>query len=317
MKALDLNRPFILNLGFGMDGLSAYYKEGTVMWLADKWNDYQVLDTSGGEKLERWGNYILVRPDPQVIWNTPKADGRWKKPNGHYHRSKKGGGEWEFFDLPEEWSISYDDLKFHLKPFSFKHTGLFPEQAVNWDWMRDKIRTAGRPIKALNLFAYTGGATLAMASAGAAVTHVDASKGMVTWARENAALSGLSEHPIRWLVDDCKKFVEREIRRGNHYDAILMDPPSYGRGPKGEIWKMEESIYEFLLLCEQLLSDQPLFFVVNSYTTGLAPTVLKYLLSVVLKNRGGSAKADEVGLPVGDSGLVLPCGACGRWTAQD
>ncbi len=284
------------------------------MWLADKWKDYQVIDTSSGEKLEKWGNYILLRPDPQVIWKTPRKNPAWKKINAHYHRSTKGGGEWEFFDLPNEWTISYRELIFRLKPFSFKHTGLFPEQAVNWDWMSDKIRNAGRPIKALNLFAYTGGATLAMAHAGASVTHVDASKGMVTWAKENAQASHLDDKPIRWLVDDCKKFVEREIRRGNHYDAILMDPPSYGRGPKGEIWKMEDSIYEFLELTAKLLSDKPLFFVINSYTTGLAPAVLKYLLSTVLKDRKGSIQADEIGLPVKETSLVLPCGACGRWS---
>ncbi len=284
------------------------------MWLADKWKDYQVIDTSSGEKLEKWGNYILLRPDPQVIWKTPRKNPAWKKINAHYHRSPKGGGEWEFFDLPNEWTISYGELTFRLKPFSFKHTGLFPEQAVNWDWMSDKIRNAGRPIKALNLFAYTGGATLAMAHAGASVTHVDASKGMVTWAKENAQASHLEDKPIRWLVDDCKKFVEREIRRGNHYDAILMDPPSYGRGPKGEIWKMEDSIYEFLELAAKLLSDKPLFFVINSYTTGLAPAVLKYLLSTVLKDRKGNIQADEIGLPVKETSLVLPCGACGRWS---
>lgn len=284
------------------------------MWLADKWKDYQVIDTSSGEKLEKWGDYILLRPDPQVIWKTPKKNPMWKRINAHYHRSSKGGGEWEFFDLPDEWTISYRDLRFRLKPFSFKHTGLFPEQAVNWDWMSDRIKNAGRPVKALNLFAYTGGATLAMAAAGAAVTHVDASKGMVAWAKENAQASHLEDRPIRWLVDDCKKFVEREIRRGNHYDAILMDPPSYGRGPKGEIWKMEDSIYEFLELSAQLLSDRPLFFVINSYTTGLAPAVLKYLLSTVLKDKGGAVQADEIGLPVRETSLVLPCGACGRWS---
>lgn len=284
------------------------------MWLADKWKDYQVIDTSSGEKLEKWGDYILLRPDPQVIWKTPKKNPMWKRINAHYHRSSKGGGEWEFFDLPDEWTISYRDLRFRLKPFSFKHTGLFPEQAVNWDWMSDRIKNAGRPVKALNLFAYTGGATLAMAAAGAAVTHVDASKGMVAWAKENAQASHLEDKPIRWLVDDCKKFVEREIRRGNHYDAILMDPPSYGRGPKGEIWKMEDSIYEFLELSAQLLSDRPLFFVINSYTTGLAPAVLKYLLSTVLKDKGGAVQADEIGLPVRETSLVLPCGACGRWS---
>ena len=287
------------------------------MWLADGWKDYEVLDTSDGEKLERWGSYILLRPDPQVIWKTKREHPMWKKVNAHYHRSSRGGGEWEFFSLPDEWTISYGNLNFRLKPFSFKHTGLFPEQAVNWEWMTERIRRAGRPVKALNLFAYTGGATLAMAAAGAHVTHVDASKGMVGWARENAYLSGLSEKPVRWLVDDCKKFVEREIRRGNKYDAIVMDPPSYGRGPKGEIWKMEDSIYEFLLLTEQLLSDRSLFVILNSYTTGLAPAVLNYLLSsVVQKKHGGQTKADEIGLPVTWSGLALPCGACGRWMQE-
>ena len=249
------------------------------MWIADHWKDYEVLDTSKGEKLERWGRYILVRPDPQVIWDTPKVLPEWKHMNGHYHRSKKGGGEWEFFNLPEQWTIHYHSLTFNLKPFSFKHTGLFPEQAANWDWFSRKITEAGRPVKVLNLFAYTGGATLAAAAAGASVTHVDASKGMVTWAKENARSSGLENAPIRWIVDDCVKFVEREIRRGNHYDAIIMDPPSYGRGPKGEIWKIEDAIHPLVKLCAQLLSDQPLFFLINSYTTGLAPAVLTYMLA--------------------------------------
>lgn len=284
------------------------------MWVADNWKDYEVIDTSEGEKLERWGKYILLRPDPQVIWNTPKKNPAWKKLNAHYHRSKKGGGEWEFFDLPEQWSIHYKDLTFHLKPFSFKHTGLFPEQAANWDWFSELIKNTNRPIKVLNLFAYTGGATCAAAKAGASVTHVDASKGMVTWAKENAAASGLSEAPIRWIVDDCVKFVEREIRRGNHYDAIIMDPPSYGRGPKGEIWKIEDKIHSFIGLCEQLLSDQPLFFLVNSYTTGLAPAVLSYLIATeIIPKHGGYVQSDEVGLPVSDNGLILPCGAAGRW----
>ena len=283
------------------------------MWIADQWKDYEVLDTSGGEKLERWGDYLLVRPDPQVIWNTPKDLPGWRKMNGHYYRSSKGGGEWEFFDLPKQWEIAYNDLRFNLKPFSFKHTGLFPEQAVNWDWFSDKIKNAGRPVKVLNLFAYTGGATLAAAAAGAAVTHVDASKGMVNWAKENAKSSGLEAAPIRWLVDDCMKFVEREIRRGNHYDGIIMDPPSYGRGPKGEIWKIEDSIYDFIKLCTQILSDAPLFFLVNSYTTGLAPAVLTYMLSTELKRFGGHVDSQEIGLPVTKTGLVLPCGASGRW----
>lgn len=284
------------------------------MWAADQWKDYEVLDTSNGEKLERWGDYFLVRPDPQVLWDTPKKLRQWKKPNGHYHRSSKGGGQWEFFDLPKIWDIQYKDLKFHLQPFSFKHTGLFPEQAVNWDWFSDKIRKAKKPVKVLNLFAYTGGATLAAAAAGAFVTHVDASKGMVNWAKENAQLSGLREKPIRWLVDDCVKFVEREIRRGNHYDGIIMDPPSYGRGPKGEIWKIEEKIYPFIELCTKILSDDPLFFLVNSYTTGLQPAVLSYMLETQVKAKfGGSVNSDEIGLPVSSNGLILPCGASGRW----
>ena len=285
------------------------------MWIANQWKDYEVIDTSTGEKLERWGDYILVRPDPQVIWNTTKNNAGWRKKNGHYHRSVKGGGEWEFWNLPEEWSIHYKELTFHLKPFSFKHTGLFPEQAVNWDWFSELIRNAGRPIKALNLFAYTGGATLSAAKAGANVTHVDASKGMVAWAKENAAASGLKGAPIRWLVDECVKFVEREIRRGNQYDAIIMDPPSYGRGPKGEIWKIEESIYPFIELTTQILTDKPLFYLVNSYTTGLQPAVLTYMIQTALVPRfGGVVESSEIGLPVSSNGLVLPCGASGRWT---
>ena len=288
------------------------------MWLADGWKDYEVIDTSSGEKLERWGDYMLVRPDPQVIWNTEKKHFGWKKFNGHYHRSNKGGGEWEFKNLPEEWTINYKDLTFNLKPFSFKHTGLFPEQATNWDWFSSLIKEANRPIKVLNLFAYTGGATVSAAKAGASVTHVDASKGMVGWAKENAASSGLADAPIRYLVDDCVKFVEREIRRGNKYDAIIMDPPSYGRGPKGEIWKIEESVFPFIKLSAQLLSDEPLFFLINSYTTGLQPAVLSYMLHTVLDPiHKGSVEAQEIGIPVKSNGLVLPCGANGRWTAQN
>ena len=294
------------------------------MWTAKYWKDYEVLDTSGGEKLERWGTYLLVRPDPQVIWQNDKNHPGWNKPNARYHRSSKGGGEWEFFDLPEEWAISYRDLTFRLKPFSFKHTGLFPEQAVNWDWFSELIlkRISGedghgrKPVKVLNLFAYTGGATLAAAKAGAAVTHVDASKGMVGWAKENAAASGLSEAPIRWLVDDCMKFVEREIRRGNHYDAIIMDPPSYGRGPKGEIWKIEDAIHPLVSECAKLLSDDPLFFLINSYTTGFAPSVLSYLLKLEVQPKfSGTVVSDEIGLPVSGTDLILPCGSSGRWTA--
>ena len=287
------------------------------MWTADNWKDYEVIDTSKGEKLECWGKYILVRPDPQVIWDTDRTDKGWKKPNAHYHRSVKGGGEWEFFDLPEQWTVNYNELTFNLKPFSFKHTGLFPEQAANWDWFSPLIKGAGRQVKVLNLFAYTGGATLAAASAGASVTHVDASKGMVTWAKENARSSGLEDAPIRWLVDDCVKFVEREIRRGNKYDAIIMDPPSYGRGPKGEIWKIEESIFPFIELCSQVLADDPLFLLVNSYTTGLQPAVLSYMINTaVVKRLGGHVESDEIGLPVTRSGLILPCGASGRYVGR-
>lgn len=293
------------------------------MWLADQWNDYEVIDCSKGEKLERWGDYLLVRPDPQVIWDTPKKEKGWRKMNGHYHRSSKGGGEWEFFQLPKEWTIQYSlpinkKLTFRLKPFSFKHTGLFPEQAANWNWFSQLIADAvskERQVKVLNLFAYTGGATLAAAAAGASVTHVDASKGMVTWAKENAISSGLKDAPIRWLVDDCVKFVEREIRRGNHYDAIIMDPPSYGRGPKGEIWKIEESVYPLIQLCSQILTDNPLFFLINSYTTGLQPAVLSYMISTVLGTANGTVTASEIGLPVSSNGLVLPCGASGRYEA--
>lgn len=297
------------------------------MWIADDWKDYEVIDTSDGEKLERWGDYLLIRPDPQVIWKTERRHPGWKKPDAHYHRSSRGGGEWEFFHLPEKWKIRFKELTFQLQPFSFKHTGLFPEQAVNWNWMSRLIFEEKRlptynkaypnGIKVLNLFAYTGGATAACANAGAHVTHVDASKGMVTWAKENAACSGLSDAPVRWLVDDCVKFVEREIRRGNHYDGIVMDPPSYGRGPKGEIWKIEENIYPFLQLCMKLLSDKPLFFLINSYTTGLQPAVLSYMLgTTIVKKYGGTVASQEIGLPVSSNGLVLPCGASGRWTVK-
>ncbi|MCR4697231.1 MAG: class I SAM-dependent methyltransferase [Lachnospiraceae bacterium] len=290
------------------------------MWIADNWIDYEVIDTSDGEKLERWGEYILVRPDPQVIWNTKKRNPLWKKENGHYHRSSKGGGEWEFKNLPNEWSIKYNSLTFNLKPFAFKHTGLFPEQAVNWDWfsgiIQNKIKeNPEKPFKVLNLFAYTGGATLSAAKAGAHVTHVDASKGMVNWAKENAVSSGLSDAPIRWLVDDCVKFVEREIRRENKYDGIIMDPPSYGRGPKGEIWKIEESIYPFIELCTELLDKNSTFLLINSYTTGLQPAVLTYMINTAIVTKfGGKVESGEIGLPVTDTRLVLPCGASGRWT---
>ena len=287
------------------------------MIIANEWKEYEVLDASDGEKLERWGKYILVRPDPQVIWSTDRAHPGWEHPNAHYHRSSRGGGEWEFFDLPDEWLLYYKELTFNLKPFAFKHTGVFPEQAANWDWAADMIQRSTKPVKVLNLFAYTGGATISALKAGASVTHVDASKGMVTWAKENAASTGVVDRPVRWLVDDCIKFVEREIRRGNKYDAIIMDPPSYGRGPKGEIWKIEDSVFELVKKCAELMSDTPLFYIINSYTTGLQPGVLKAMTDLVITPRcGGSSYADELGLPVSGSGLTLPCGACVRWCSK-
>ena len=287
------------------------------MWKAEKWKDYEVLDTSDGEKLERWGSYILVRPDPQVIWFTPRNDRRWREYDAKYARSNSGGGQWSRNRLPERWQIRYRELTFNVKPMNFKHTGVFPEQAENWDFIDAAIRAAGRPVSVLNLFAYTGGATLAAAAAGASVCHVDAAKGMVAWAKENAAASGLVEAPIRWIVDDCAKFVEREIRRGRRYDAVIMDPPSYGRGPSGEIWKLEKDLYPFVKLVSGVLSDKPLFFILNSYTTGLAPSVLTCLLDTLITPRfGGHTESDELGLPVTDSGLVLPCGATGRWTSK-
>ena len=277
--------------------------------------DYEMIDTSGGEKLERWGDKVLVRPDPQIIWDTPKENALWKKADARYLRSNKGGGAWDYFKkLPDSWTINYRELTFRIQPTGFKHTGLFPEQAVNWAYFMDLIKTQSRPIRVLNLFAYTGGATLACAAAGAEVCHVDASKGMVAWARENAALSGLSDRPIRWIVDDCEKFVAREIKRGKKYDAVIMDPPSYGRGPGGEVWKLEEQIYRMVDLCAGVLSDDPLFFVLNSYTTGLPPSVMQYLLSVTVgKKFGGKVTADEIGLPVTETGLVLPCGSTAIW----
>ena len=287
------------------------------MWIADGWKEFELLDCGRGEKLERWGNKLLVRPDPQAIWNTPRTLPGWKHPDGRYIRSKSGGGHWEKGKLPQRWKINYEELTFQVGPMNFKHTGLFPEQAANWDFAMERIRSAGRPINVLNLFAYTGGATVACAAAGANVCHVDAAKGMVSWARENAKLSGLEQAPVRWIVDDCAKFVEREIRRGRRYDALIMDPPSYGRGPSGEIWKLEENLYPFLELVVQVLSDQPLFVLINSYTTGLAPAVLTYLLdTLVTKRHGGHTDAQELGLPVTASGLALPCGATGRWMAD-
>ena len=279
------------------------------------WKDYELLDCSGGERLERWGNVVLIRPDPQVIWNTPKEHPLWHRADARYVRSKEGGGHWECRrQLPEAWNINYKDLQFKISPTGFKHTGLFPEQAVNWDMMREKITGAGRSIKVLNLFAYTGGATLAAASAGASVCHVDAAKGMVHWARENAELSSLAERPIRWIVDDCAKFVEREIRRGNTYDAIIMDPPSYGRGPSGEVWKLEDQIYDLVKLCTGVLSDEPLFFLLNSYTTGLSASAMAYVLGVNMQKFGGGVSAEEIGLPVTASGMVLPCGSSAIWS---
>ncbi|NLN81697.1 MAG: SAM-dependent methyltransferase [Clostridiales bacterium] len=288
------------------------------MRAAAEWKDYELLDASDGERLERWGDIILVRPDPQIIWKTQKNDKLWKEAHARYHRSQSGGGHWERLrQMPESWQISYGVLKFNLKPMGFKHTGLFPEQAVNWDWMSEAIRRAGRPVRILNLFGYTGAATLACVAAGAHVTHVDASKGMVAWGRENAALSGLADRPMRWLVDDCGKFVLREQRRGNTYDAIVMDPPSYGRGPGGEVWKLEDQIYPLLLECAALMSEQPLFFMVNSYTAGLSPSVMGYMLDSILTPRlGGRTQADEIGLPVTQSGLVLPCGATAIWCGE-
>lgn len=284
------------------------------MWIADQWNDYEVIDTSDGEKLERWGKYTLVRPDPQVIWNTPKTDRRWRSYDGRYARSNTGGGQWSEKRLPERWQVHYGPLTFNVKPMNFKHTGIFPEQAVNWDFSMEQIKKAGRPISVLNLFAYTGGATLAAAAAGAQVCHVDAAKGMVAWARENAKSSGLENAPIRWIIDDCAKFVEREIKRGRRYDAIIMDPPSYGRGPSGEIWKLEKDLYPFLQLVTGVLSDDPLFVIINSYTTGLAPSVLGYMLdTLVTTKHGGHTECQELGLPVTNSGLALPCGSTGRW----
>lgn len=286
------------------------------MRAAQHWKDYELIDASGGERLERWGDIILIRPDPQVLWNTEKRDPLWEKAHARYHRSRTGGGQWERYRaIPDVWQIGYRDLRFQLKPMGFKHTGLFPEQAVNWDWMANAIWQAGRPIRVLNLFGYTGAATLACAAAGAHVTHVDASKGMVAWGKENAAVSGLAEKPMRWLVDDCGKFVQREQRRGNTYDAILMDPPSYGRGPGGEVWKLEDQIFELIGQCAALLSEDPLFFLINSYTTGLSPSVMQYMAGTLLQPRfGGQTQADEIGLPVTRSGLTLPCGATVIWT---
>ena len=287
------------------------------MFLADQWQDYEVLDCGGGEKLERWGDVYLRRPDPQAIW--PARDpSLWRKAQAHYHRSEKGGGSWEFFTkLPDRWVMNYKNLRFYVRPTGFKHTGLFPEQAANWDWMTDLVAERvkqGREVRVLNLFAYTGGATMACAAAGAQVCHCDAAKGMVAMAKENAAASGLADRPIHWIVDDCGKFIQREIRRGRKYDGVIMDPPSYGRGPSGEIWKMEKDFYPFLLTVREILSENPLFVIINSYTTGLAPSAVGYMADAVFGARfGGCTQCGELGLPVAASGLTLPCGAAGRW----
>lgn len=286
------------------------------MYIADGWKDYEVLDTGSGEKLERWGKIILRRPDPQVIWPA-ENESLWKSADAHYHRSTQGGGQWEMLSkIPEQWTVSYRELTFRVRPTGFKHTGLFPEQAANWDWMSELIRSAHRPVRVLNLFAYTGGATMACLNAGAEVCHVDAAKGMVQWAKENAQLSGLTDRPARYIVDDALKFVLREQRRGKQYEGILMDPPSYGRGPDGQVWKLENEVYGLVEECAKLLSDQPLFFLINGYTTGLQPAVLRNLIEkTVVRRYGGRAMADEVGLPVREGNIVLPCGASGRWQA--
>ena len=286
------------------------------MWISDQWKDYELLDASRGEKLERWGRHILLRPEPQAIWDTPRLDPRWKRPDAVYRRSSSGGGAWEKNALPAAWTLSYGALRLNVKPMNFKHTGLFPEQAANWDWAMDKIRGAGRPISVLNLFGYTGAATCACLAADASVCHVDAAKGMVAWGKENAASCGLAGRPVRWIVDDCLKFVQREIRRGRRYDAVIMDPPSYGRGPGGEVWRLEDNLWELVATVRQVLSGRPLFVLINSYTTGLSASTLTYLSeSIFTKDFGGASRSQELGLPVTASGLVLPCGASCRWEA--
>lgn len=290
------------------------------MRVAQDWKDYELIDCSDGEKLERWGSEVLVRPDPQVIWKSEKNHALWYKPAARYFRSKSGGGQWQVYrHMPSVWQIAYKDLKFNIKTMGFKHTGLFPEQAVNWDLTRKMISECGKSnVKVLNLFAYTGGATVACLKEGASVVHVDASKGMVQWAKENAAASGVADASVRWIVDDCIKFVQREIRRGNKYDIVILDPPSYGRGPKGEIWHLEDSLYDFIKLVSQVLSDNPVAVLLNSYTTGLSASVMKYILDdILVKEKGGSVSADEIGLPVTASGGVLPCGATAIWKADN
>ena len=290
------------------------------MYIAENWKDYELLDTSDGERLERWGKYILIRPDPQVIWKGKREHKLWSKADAIYRRSNSGGGAWVKNNVPEKWTIGYDGMTFNLKPMGFKHTGLFPEQAANWDWFSKLIeerRKQGKKVKVLNLFAYTGGATAAAAKAGAEVVHVDASKGMVAQAKENLASSGLADAPVRYIVDDCRKFVEREIRRGNKYDGIIMDPPSYGRGPGGEVWKLEDAVCDFVSLCEKLVSDEPLFMLINSYTTGLSPLTMGYVLDVeIVKKQCGHAETGELALPVTQTKGYLPCGASARWIAE-
>ena len=284
------------------------------MNIATDWKDYEILDMANGEKLERWGDIYLVRPDPQIIWKDKSYPELWKKANARYSRSNTGGGAWEYKKkVPNNWQVKYKNLTFNIKPMGFKHTGLFPEQAVNWDWMINKIKNAKREIKVLNLFAYTGGASVACAAAGASVCHVDSSKGMVNWAKENIASSGLSDKPVRFLIDDVTKFVQREIRRGNKYDAIIMDPPSYGRGKNGEVWQFENNIADLVELCRQVLSDKPLFFLINSYTTGISSKVLENILLLNLKMKKGKISSGEIGLPMKNSKLILPCGIYGRW----
>ena len=289
------------------------------MWISDQWQDFELIDCSGGEKLERWGSYTVVRPDPQAIWQTPRNRSEWNRQGGHYKRSSTGGGKWDRGNLPSDWTIGYKDLTFQVKPMNFKHMGLFPEQATNWDWAMEQIRNADREISVLNLFAYTGAATVACLKAGASVCHVDAAKGMVAWAKQNAQVSGVIDRPVRWIVDDCAKFVEREIRRGHHYDAIIMDPPSYGRGPGGEGWKLENDLWDFVCLTANVLSDDPLFVLINTYTTGLSPSVLTYMSESIFTKRFGFGVSDsqELGLPVTESGLVLPCGCSCRWQHRD
>ncbi len=285
------------------------------MWIANNWREYELIDASGGDRLERWGQYIMVRPDPQAIWETPRTNPLWNSPHASYHRSEKGGGEWEFFKkLPESWTITQNSYKFKVKPMGFKHMGLFPEQLVNWQWTDELIRKSNREIKVLNLFAYTGGASIAALSSGASVCHVDASKGMIAHAKDNAGLSGLADKPIRYIIDDCMKFVEREIRRGNRYDAIIMDPPSYGRGPGGEVWKIETELYKFVNRCVEVLSDEPLFVLLNSYTTGLSASTMQNVLDLTFgKKFKGTSSSDEIGIPMTDKGLILPCGSSARW----